>query len=176
MGRKSPELNPPNVSAKTREEKNGSDLEQFPDFLRIKSLHIFLFGADVEQTVVTPHSDFEWLRGDVRRSWLETVAARSQTSARMSGIQLCVGTGKPATCVWLDRPGRIAGAPWSMQAVTAETEQVRAPAVEAWASQTRRVHNELTSFVLLIIICHPRKRNKGHNHGYSERARRKRRT
>lgn len=123
-----------------------------------------------------PHSDFEWLRGDVRRSWVETVAARSQTSARMSGIQLCVGTGKPATCVWLDRPGRIAGAPWSMQAVTAGAEQVRAPAVEARASQTRRVHNELTSFVLLIIICHPRKRNKGHNHGYSERARRKRRT
>lgn len=44
------------------------------------------------------------------------------------------------------------------------------------ASQTRRFYNELTSFVLLIIICHPRKRNKGHNHGYSERARRKRRT
>lgn len=54
MGRNSPELNPPHVSAKTREKKNGSDLEQFPDFLRIKSLHIFLFGADVEQTVVTP--------------------------------------------------------------------------------------------------------------------------
>lgn len=46
---------------------------------------------------------------------------------------------------------------------------------ERRASQTRRFYNELTSFVLLITICHPRKRNKGHNHGYSERARRKER-
>lgn len=42
-------------------------------------------------------------------------------------------------------------------------------------SRARCFHNELTSFVLLIIICHPRKHNKGYNHGYSERARRKRR-
>lgn len=36
----------------------------------------------------------------------------------------------------------------------------------------RCLYNELTSFVLLIIICHLREHNKGHNHGYSERARR----
>lgn len=43
-------------------------------------------------------------------------------------------------------------------------------------SPARCLYNELTSFVLLIIICHPRKHNKGYNHGYSERAWRKRRT
>lgn len=37
-----------------KKKKPHADLEQWPDFLRIKSLHIFLFGADVYQTVVTP--------------------------------------------------------------------------------------------------------------------------
>lgn len=37
-------------------------------------------------------------------------------------------------------------------------------------------YNELTSFVLLIIICHLWEHNKGYNHGYSVRAQRKRRT
>lgn len=41
--------------------------------------------------------------------------------------------------------------------------------------QMRCLYNELTSFVLLIIICHLWEHNKGYNHGYSERARRKRR-
>lgn len=36
-------------------------------------------------------------------------------------------------------------------------------------------YNELTSFVLLIIICHLWEHNKGYNHGYSARAQRKRR-
>lgn len=37
------------------------------------------------------------------------------------------------------------------------------------------IYNDLTSFVLLIIIRHLRERNKGCNHGYSENALRKRR-
>lgn len=44
-------------SAPTRQQRRQS-LEQFPDFRRIKSLHIFLFGADVDQTVVTPTRAF----------------------------------------------------------------------------------------------------------------------
>lgn len=126
-----------------------------------------------------PHSDFEWLRGDVRRSWVETVAARSQTSARMSGISI-VRRHWEACNLRVTWPAGSVASPVPRGACRlSQPEQnryARAPAVETWASQTRRVHNELTSFVLLIIICHPRKRNKGHNHGYSERARRKRRT
>lgn len=41
--------------------------------------------------------------------------------------------------------------------------------------QMRCLYNKLTSFVLLIIICHLWERNKGYNHGYSESALRKRR-
>lgn len=66
--------------------------------MRIKSLHIFLFGAE-HQTVVTPQSPFQWVWGDVHRSSVETVALQSQTLARMAGIQLCAGIGNPATCV-----------------------------------------------------------------------------
>lgn len=51
-----------------------------------------------------PHAGFQWPRGDVRRSRVETAAARAQTSAGMSGIQLCGGTGKPAACVRVTGP------------------------------------------------------------------------
>lgn len=46
---------------------------------------------------------------------------------------------------------------------------------QSGGSQTHCFYNELTSFVLLIIICHSRKYNKGCSYGYSERGRRKRR-
>lgn len=64
-----------------------------------------------------PQSSFQWVWGDVHRFEVETVALQSQTLARIAGIQLCAGIGNPATYVWLDRPGRIAGAPSSMRAV-----------------------------------------------------------
>lgn len=101
MGRNSPELNPPNVSAKNQGEgkKNGSDLEQFPDFLRIKSSHIFLFGADVEQTVVTPTPALNGF-GVMRAApeWkLRLLALKHQRECQE--FNCVVGTGKPATCV-----------------------------------------------------------------------------
>lgn len=48
------------------QKKTSCCVEQLPDFLRIASRHIFLFGAEVYQTVVTPYSPFQWVWGDVR--------------------------------------------------------------------------------------------------------------
>lgn len=55
MSRNSPQ-NPQMFLLKQAEKRQR--LEQFPDFLRIKSVHIFLFGADVDQTLVTPTLTF----------------------------------------------------------------------------------------------------------------------
>lgn len=158
-------------------QKPRQSLEQFPDFLRIKSLHIFLFGADVDQTVVTPTRAFNGL-GATRAApgWkLLPLGLKHRRECQEFNCVSALGSPQPAR----DLTGRVASPVPRGACRPSDPEHdryaLRGEGGARRRGQTRCCHNELTSFVLLIIICHPRKHNKGYNHGYSERARRKRR-
>ena len=164
------------ISAATRERKKTSCwFEQSPDFLRIKSLHIFLFGAAVYQTAVTPTLPFNGpgvmcaaLCGNCCSS-LSNISENVRNSIVCRHWETC-----NLRVTW--PAGSHRRCPAERAGCHGRNEARYTPrlCVCVWrGGQMCSFYNELTSFVLLIIICHLWEHNKGYNHGYSARAQRK---